>query len=51
MTAIVLHLSDIHIKTAKDPILKRGASIAAARRRHQSGPFLRDAAKDPREVY
>ncbi|MCE1180696.1 MAG: metallophosphoesterase, partial [Rhodocyclales bacterium] len=30
MTAVVLHLSDIHIKTAKDPILKRGASIAAA---------------------
>jgi hypothetical protein len=29
MTAVVLHLSDIHIKTAKDPILKRGASIAA----------------------
>lgn len=30
MTAVVLHLSDIHIKTAKDPILKRGDSIAAA---------------------
>lgn len=30
MTAVVLHLSDIHIKTVKDPILKRGASIAAA---------------------
>ena len=30
MTAVILHLSDIHIKTAKDPILKRGASIAAA---------------------
>lgn len=30
MTAIVLHLSDIHIKTPKDPILQRGAAIAAA---------------------
>ena len=30
MTAVVLHLSDIHIKTPKDPILKRGAAIAAA---------------------
>lgn len=29
MTAVVLHLSDIHIKTAKDPILHRGAEIAA----------------------
>lgn len=29
MTAIVLHLSDIHIKTAKDPILQRGKDIAA----------------------
>lgn len=29
MTAVVLHLSDIHIKTEQDPILKRGASIAA----------------------
>jgi len=28
MTAVLLHLSDIHIKTAKDPILKRGADIA-----------------------
>jgi hypothetical protein len=30
MTAVVLHLSDIHIKTPKDPILQRGAAIAAA---------------------
>ncbi|MDR1461708.1 MAG: metallophosphoesterase [Azoarcus sp.] len=30
MSAVVLHLSDIHIKTAKDPILQRGNSIAAA---------------------
>lgn len=30
MTAVILHLSDIHIKTAKDPILQRGNSIAAA---------------------
>ena len=29
MTAVVLHLSDIHIKTANDPILHRGADIAA----------------------
>lgn len=29
MTAVVLHLSDIHIKTDKDPILKRGTEIAA----------------------
>ena len=29
MTAVILHLSDIHIKTSKDPILKRGADIAA----------------------
>ena len=29
MTVIVLHLSDIHIKTAKDPILQRGCGIAA----------------------
>ena len=29
MTAVVLHLSDIHIKTAKDPILQRGGDIAA----------------------
>lgn len=28
MTAVVLHLSDIHIKTAQDPILKRQADIA-----------------------
>ena len=30
MTAVVLHLSDIHIKTANDSILKRGTAIAAA---------------------
>lgn len=30
MTAVILHLSDIHIKTAKDPILQRGPAIAAA---------------------
>ncbi len=30
MTALVLHLSDIHIKTAKDPILKRSQEIAAS---------------------
>jgi predicted phosphodiesterase len=29
MSAVVLHLSDIHIKTAKDPILQRGHLIAA----------------------
>lgn len=29
MTAVILHLSDIHIKSAKDPILKRAKSIAA----------------------
>lgn len=29
MSALLLHLSDIHIKTPKDPILKRGADIAA----------------------
>lgn len=29
MTAVLLHLSDIHIKTPNDPILKRGESIAA----------------------
>lgn len=29
MTAVFLHLSDIHIKTPNDPILKRGESIAA----------------------
>ncbi|MBK7490848.1 MAG: metallophosphoesterase, partial [Nitrosomonas sp.] len=29
MTVIVLHLSDIHIKTAKDPILQRGGEIAS----------------------
>jgi hypothetical protein len=29
MTAVVLHLSDIHIKTANDPILYRGDNIAA----------------------
>lgn len=29
MTAVVLHISDIHIKSPKDPILKRGADIAA----------------------
>lgn len=29
MTVVVLHLSDIHIKTSQDPILERGASIAA----------------------
>lgn len=28
MTALVLHLSDIHIKTATDPILKRAEDIA-----------------------
>lgn len=30
MTALVLHLSDIHIKTSTDPILKRGKDIAAS---------------------
>lgn len=30
MTAVVLHLSDIHIRTAKDPILKRSQEIAAS---------------------
>lgn len=30
MTALLLHLSDIHIKTAKDPVLKRAQAIAAA---------------------
>lgn len=30
MTAVVLHLSDIHIKTPQDPILQRGTAIAAA---------------------
>ena len=30
MTALVLHLSDIHIKTAKDPILNRSQEIAAS---------------------
>lgn len=30
MTAVILHLSDIHIRTPRDPILKRGSSIAAA---------------------
>lgn len=29
MTAVVLHLSDIHIKTEKDPIIQRGEDIAA----------------------
>lgn len=29
MTAVLLHLSDIHIKTTNDPILKRGENIAA----------------------
>lgn len=29
MTAVILHLSDIHIKSAKDPILKRAKCIAA----------------------
>ena len=29
MTAVVLHLSDIHIKTPKDPILGRGKDIAS----------------------
>jgi hypothetical protein len=29
MTAVFLHLSDIHIKTPNDPILKRGENIAA----------------------
>lgn len=29
MPAVVLHLSDIHIKSSQDPILKRGARIAA----------------------
>ncbi len=29
MPAIILHLSDIHIKTADDPILSRGSRIAA----------------------
>jgi hypothetical protein len=29
MTAVILHLSDIHIKTARDLILKRAKSIAA----------------------
>lgn len=28
MTAVLLHLSDIHIKTAKDPILKRASDVA-----------------------
>lgn len=30
MTALVLHLSDIHIKTSTDPILQRGKDIAAS---------------------
>jgi hypothetical protein len=30
LTAVILHLSDIHIKTAKDQILQRGTSIASA---------------------
>lgn len=29
MTAVILHLSDIHIKTSQDPILRRGPLIAA----------------------
>lgn len=29
MTAVILHLSDIHIKSPKDPILKRTKNIAA----------------------
>lgn len=29
MTAVILHLSDIHIKSSLDPILKRAQSIAA----------------------
>lgn len=29
MTAVILHLSDIHIKSPQDPILKRANSIAA----------------------
>jgi len=29
MSAIILHLSDIHVKTAQDPILSRGKDIAA----------------------
>ena len=29
MTAVLLHLSDIHIKTSNDPILKRSESIAS----------------------
>ncbi|MBX3671246.1 MAG: metallophosphoesterase [Rhodocyclaceae bacterium] len=29
MTAVILHLSDVHIKSVKDPILKRAKSIAA----------------------
>lgn len=29
MTAVILHLSDIHIKSANDPILKRAKNIAA----------------------
>jgi Calcineurin-like phosphoesterase len=30
MPAVILHLSDIHIKSSQDPILKRGARIAAS---------------------
>lgn len=30
MQAVILHLSDIHIKTANDPILKKGKEIAAS---------------------
>lgn len=30
MTAVVLHLSDIHIKTSEDPVLQCGKSIAAS---------------------
>lgn len=30
MSILILHLSDIHIKNASDPILKRSASIAAS---------------------
>jgi DNA repair exonuclease SbcCD nuclease subunit len=30
VTAVVLHLSDIHIKTSRDPILKRAPDIARA---------------------
>lgn len=30
MTAVILHLSDIHIKSTRDPILKRGKNIAAS---------------------